>query len=80
MGAGVEPDADAPVPVFIESVNPTEDFEVLRSHCVISIACEPTPYAFSPKVATLDPDGNRIEFGQPQRDRPRAWVFPAVRR
>lgn len=66
-GPSGEPGAIVPGPVFIESDDLAEDFEVLRSRGVIFVEAEPTPYPFGLRLAALDPDGNRIELRQPNR-------------
>lgn len=66
-GAGVDPGAVVPGPVFLESDDLAKDSEVLRSRGVILVEAEPTPYPFGLRLAALDPDGNRVELRQPNR-------------
>jgi catechol 2,3-dioxygenase-like lactoylglutathione lyase family enzyme len=54
-------------PIFLESDDLREEFEVLRSRGVEFVQPEPEDYAFGVRVTALDPDGNRIELRQPNR-------------
>jgi catechol 2,3-dioxygenase-like lactoylglutathione lyase family enzyme len=63
------PDDMTPGPVFVESDDLRKEFDVLRSRGVEFVQPEPEDYAFGVRVTALDPDGNRIELRQPNRNR-----------
>ena len=56
-------------PVFLESDDLRQEFEVLQSRGVEFVEAEPVDYPFGVRVTALDPDGNRIELRQPPRGR-----------
>jgi catechol 2,3-dioxygenase-like lactoylglutathione lyase family enzyme len=71
-GQGPAADAAEPVrpgPIFIESDDLRKEFTVLRSRGVEFVQPEPEDYTFGVRVTALDPDGNRIELRQPNRNR-----------
>ncbi|MFE2970684.1 VOC family protein [Streptomyces sp. NPDC059340] len=65
---GAEPGI-VPGPIFLESDDLTEDFEVLQSHGVKFNEPEPIHYPFGVRLTAFDPDGNRIELRQRSRGR-----------
>jgi predicted enzyme related to lactoylglutathione lyase len=54
-------------PIFLATDDLRRDFELFRSRGVEFLEPEPIHYSFGVRATALDPDGNRIELRQPNR-------------
>jgi catechol 2,3-dioxygenase-like lactoylglutathione lyase family enzyme len=61
---GSEP-GTIPGPLFLESDDLAEEFELLRARGVTFEEPEPTAYPYGVRLTAIDPDGNRIALRQP---------------